>query len=150
MDNKSVSLGTSKIITINDKPVQIKKLGLIKYVQMTKNLKSLISSLLDFLRKVVSNDELLDLDDKIPVEERSKYVSSLLTELLEQNLIEVISFIDLCVDDLDFDYIAENVGLSDTIEIIQAIVEVNKLYEFGDQLKNLLRGLQTNQENSQK
>jgi hypothetical protein len=55
---------------------------------------------------------------------------------------EIIKLIDLCVDDLDFDYICDEVGLDDAIALLKAIVEVNKLEKLGEEIKNMLRGLQ--------
>lgn len=139
----NVSLGNSIIVSVNDRKIPVKKLGLIKYVSMTRTVKSLISVGLELLRKLLqfqngANDEV----EEIPTHERANFIASVLTETLEQNLMEVIKLIDLCVDDLEFDYICDEVGLDDAIKLLKAIVEVNKLEKIGEEIKNMLRGLQ--------
>lgn len=142
-EQANVSLGNAIIVSVNDRKVQVKKLGLIKYVSMTRTVKSLISVGLELLRKLLKfqNSQQGD-EDEIPMEERANFIASLLTESLEQNLMEIIKLIDLCVDDLDFDYICDEVGLDDAIALLKAIVEVNKLEKLGEEIKNMLRGLQ--------
>jgi hypothetical protein len=141
-ENTNVSLGKGIIVSVNDRKVLVKKLGLIKYVAMTRTVKSLISVGLELLRKLLkfqngpTNDE-----DEIPMEQRANFIAELLTDTLEKNLMEIIKLIDLCVDDLEFEYICDEVGLEDAIELLKAIVEVNKLEKLGEEIKNLLRDL---------
>lgn len=140
----NVSLGNSKVVTVNDRAINVKKLGLLKYVAMTKNVKSLIAVGLELLRKLLtySNAPEDESVEQVPVQERATFIASILSDTVEQNLLEVIKLLDLCIPELGFDYICEEVGLTDALELLKAIVEVNKLEALGEEIKNLLRGLQ--------
>jgi len=143
-EESSVSIGDSTIIAINDRQIMIKKLGLIKYTIMTRSVKELITTSIDLARKLINEGtlNLVELDETIPVEERSAKLTKVLSEIVETNIMQVIKLIDICVPDLGYDYICEEVGVNDALYILKTVVAVNKLQKFGEDVKNLLRGLQ--------
>jgi hypothetical protein len=143
-NTNSASIGNSKVITINDKPVMVKKLGLIKYTIMTNSVRGLITTSLDLIRQLVTEEDviLLDKNEAIPISQRGAKIAETLTNMIDQNIMQVIKLIDICVPDLGYEYICEEVGLDDALYILKTVVEVNKLQKFGEEIKNMLRGLQ--------
>jgi hypothetical protein len=136
---KNASIGNLKNITINDRQIPVKKLGLIKYTVMMSSIKDLIKSIVDVVR--LTNISMVDDGEEIPVAERSKLFADALTSLLNENLIQVIKLIDTCVPAIGYEYLCEEVGLEDVVTILQAVIEVNKIEKVMSDLKNLMRSL---------
>lgn len=137
---KSASAGKLINVTINDRQIPVKKLGLIKYSVMMGSIKELLGSIVEIVRVTsipVNND-----GDDIPVSERGKLLSEALTNLLNENLIQIIKLLDICVPDIGYEYLCEEVGLEDVVTLIQAIIEVNKFEKVINDIKNMMRGLQ--------
>lgn len=144
-NTKSVSIGNVIIIKINDRNIKVKKLGLISYSSLSRGIKDLIASGFDLMTIFGGSGDqtlaFLNMDDKTPVEQRSAKLSQTIVNMIDTNVMQVIKFIDTCVPDLGFEYICDEVGLSDLVIIIEAIVEVNKLIQVVDDAKNLITGL---------
>ena len=123
MPNKeSVTYGNELTIEINDRTIKVEKLGLLSYAKMSGILKGLISSIIDAVREQ---------SDWVNIaaapEAKGILMADLISTLVEKNILQVISFIDLCVPDLGREYIEQKVGLYDLIALVEAIFQVNNV-----------------------
>lgn len=135
-------------VQINDRQIEVKKLGLIKYALLTKELDSLISSVIRIFQLETEvkqvKDEIAEDFDKT-LQNRRTQMSRIISEIVSQNIEQVVKFLDISVPSIGKGYIEEEVGLEDMFALIEAIIKVNGLNKVvGDVKKfmSLLTGTQ--------
>ena len=126
--NEHISFPTEKQVTVNDRTVRVKKMGLIRYAQIVKEFDSLIGSVLRIFRMDQEINEFEVQNEKeLTSQERAVEQSKIICQLVSENIEQIVSFLCIAVPDLDRSYIEETVGIDDTLQLIEAIIEVNGL-----------------------
>lgn len=134
---ESVSLANTIYVPVNDRKIAVKKLGLITYSIMVKELNTLINSIFKLIDMFRGDTEFSEMSE-------NEITSNLLSELISTNIEGLMKFLDIAVPDLGYEYICDFVGLEDLILLIEAIIEVNNLNSVVTKTKNLLMGLRRN------
>ena len=137
--NEHISFPTEKQIVINDRTVRVKKMGLIKYAQIVKEFDGLIGSVLRIFRMDQEINEFEVRQEKeLTTQERAAEQSKIICQLISSNIEQIVSFLCVAVPELDRKYIEENVGIDDTLQLIEAIIEVNGLNKALDNVKKFI------------
>lgn len=128
MHNESISFPYEKHVRINDINVIVKKMGLIKYAQIVKELNTLISAVIRLLRIDLELQEAEVIEEKeLTSQEKSARQSQIICDIVSDNVEQIITFLTIAIPELDRQYIENNVGIDDTLRLIEAIIEVNGL-----------------------
>ncbi len=128
MHNESISFPYEKHVRINDINVTVKKMGLIKYAQIVKELNTLISAVIRLLRIDLELQEVEVIEEKeLTSQEKSARQSQIICDIVSDNVEQIITFLTIAIPELDRQYIENNVGIDDTLRLIEAIIEVNGL-----------------------
>jgi protein associated with RNAse G/E len=128
MHNESISFPYEKHVRINDINVTVKKMGLIKYAQIVKELNTLISAVIRLLRIDLELQEAEVIEEKeLTSQEKSARQSQIICDIVSDNVEQIITFLTIAIPELDRQYIENNVGIDDTLRLIEAIIEVNGL-----------------------
>lgn len=128
MHNESISFPCEKHVRINDINVTVKKMGLIKYAQIVKELNTLISAVIRLLRIDLELQEAEVIEEKeLTSQEKSARQSQIICDIVSDNVEQIITFLTIAIPELDRQYIENNVGIDDTLRLIEAIIEVNGL-----------------------
>lgn len=128
--------GVTKTIEINGQNVTVRKLGLIKYAKLQSLLDNFITSITDFMKRQSEIKYSIEIDE---MDVAQNLVSSIV-EVLSSNAIAMIDLIELTTD-LERSYIEEYVGIAEAVEIIDAVIEVNRIVQVIDKAKKLMMGL---------
>lgn len=140
VENEVITYGSEIIVTINDRSVKVKKLGLIVYAQMSASLRGLITSILELVQAedtfMVNED-----DEKSPANQRITGFADIISKLLEKNIQQVIALLDIAVPELGRKYIENEVGLHDTLVLLDAIIKVNNINKVVNDGKKFLQNL---------
>ena len=103
-------------------------MGLIKYVQIVKRLNTLISAVIRLLRIDLELQEAEVIEEKeLTSQEKSARQSQIICDIVSDNVEQIITFLTIAIPELDRQYIENNVGIDDTLRLIEAIIEVNGL-----------------------
>jgi len=128
MHNESISFPYEKHVRINDIDITVKKMGLIKYAQIVKELNTLISAVIRLLRIDLELQEVEVIEEKeLTSQEKSARQSQIICDIVSDNVEQIITFLTIAIPELDRQYIENNVGIDDTLRLIEAIIEVNGL-----------------------
>lgn len=128
MHNESISFPYEKHVRINDINITVKKMGLIKYAQIVKELNTLISAVIRLLRIDLELQEVEVIEEKeLTSQEKSARQSQIICDIVSDNVEQIITFLTIAIPELDRQYIENNVGIDDTLRLIEAIIEVNGL-----------------------
>ena len=128
MHNESISFPYEKRVRINDIDITVKKMGLIKYAQIVKELNTLISAVIRLLRIDLELQEAEVIEEKeLTSQEKSARQSQIICDIVSDNVEQIITFLTIAIPELDRQYIENNVGIDDTLRLIEAIIEVNGL-----------------------
>lgn len=128
MHNESISFPYEKHVRINDIDITVKKMGLIKYAQIVKELNTLISAVIRLLRIDLELQEAEVIEEKeLTSQEKSARQSQIICDIVSDNVEQIITFLTIAIPELDRQYIENNVGIDDTLRLIEAIIEVNGL-----------------------
>lgn len=128
MHNESISFPYEKHVRINDINITVKKMGLIKYAQIVKELNTLISAVIRLLRIDLELQEAEVIEEKeLTSQEKSARQSKIICDIVSDNVEQIITFLTIAIPELDRQYIENNVGIDDTLRLIEAIIEVNGL-----------------------
>jgi len=128
MHNESISFPYEKHVRINDINITVKKMGLIKYAQIVKELNTLISAVIRLLRIDLELQEAEVIEEKeLTSQEKSARQSQIICDIVSDNVEQIITFLTIAIPELDRQYIENNVGIDDTLRLIEAIIEVNGL-----------------------
>ncbi len=128
MHNESISFPYEKHVRINDINVTVKKMGLIKYAQIVKELNTLISAVIRLLRIDLELQEAEVIEEKeLTFQEKAARQSQIICDIVSDNVEQIITFLTIAIPELDRQYIENNVGIDDTLRLIEAIIEVNGL-----------------------
>jgi acetolactate synthase small subunit len=130
----SVSFPTEMIVHINDKPVTVKKLGLISYSKMSGCIRELLVSVFDLLQAQAETMEQLNLQPG----QKNLSVADLVAKLIEKNVEQVIHLLHICVPALDVEYLENEVGLEDALVLIDAILKVNNINKVISEIKKMI------------
>lgn len=129
---KKVDIEVIKGDEIKKETIIIKKAALGQWKMLTSSIKKLFEMLPEMLKaKGIDNPQ--KYIEQIEIED----LLQLIPDLLEFAAEEFIKIISLGAD-LDQEYIEEKVGLDETIDIFEAIVEVNNLVKVAEKGKNLM------------
>lgn len=112
--------------------IQIVKAGLGKWKKLTDSIKNLFGLLPEVLKEKGIEDPEKYIEGMSPQD-----LLMLIPDLLEVAAEEFLKIISLGAD-LDQEYIEEKVGLDETVDIFEAIVEVNNLVKVAEKGKNLM------------
>lgn len=124
------ALQNVKYVEIAGRTIAVKKLGLIKYQEMIDSLQEMIKSV-----NQIINFDALNNDD------REEVLAQVVVTLVKKNIEQVIKFLTIAIDDLDYDFVAHNVGITDVIRLLAALLEVNEIGVGIQELKKLLTAL---------
>lgn len=128
MHNESISFPYEKHVRINDINVTVKKMGLIKYAQIVKELNTLISAVIRLLRIDLELQEAEVIEEKeLTSQEKAARQSQIICDIVSDNVEQIITFLTIAIPELDRQYIENNVGIDDTLRLLEAIIEVNGL-----------------------
>lgn len=128
MHNESISFPYEKHVRINDIDITVKKMGLIKYAQIVKELNTLISAVIRLLRIDLELQEAEVIEEKeLTSQEKSARQSQIICDIVSDNVEQIITFLTIAIPELDRQYIENNVGIDDTLRLIEVIIEVNGL-----------------------
>lgn len=128
MHNESISFPCEKHVRINDINITVKKMGLIKYAQIVKELNTLISAVIRLLRIDLELQEAEVIEEKeLTSQEKTARQSQIICDIVSDNVEQIITFLTIAIPELDRQYIENNVGIDDTLRLIEAIIEVNGL-----------------------
>ncbi|MFW6327555.1 MAG: hypothetical protein ACOC2F_04515 [Bacteroidota bacterium] len=121
--------------------ITVAKVPLGKWKQLTDNINTLLNLLPEVLEEqgLTEKEELERYFEQISTQD----VLMLLPDMMEVAFDEVINILAMGTD-VDRDLIAEQVGIDEALEILEAIIEVNnlvKVVEKGKNMMNLLTGL---------
>lgn len=142
-ENKdSVTYGTEMIIHINEKPVTVKKLGLISYSKMSSCIRELLISVFELLQ--AQADTMLQLN--LQPGQKNLSVADLVAKLIEKNVDQVIQLLHICVPQLEIEYLETEVGLDDVLTMVDAILKVNNINKVVSELKKMIAGYMGNKE----
>lgn len=125
---KFKALPTSKFIYVNDTKIEVKKLPLAKIIKLFQSI--------DQLPKEVSM-----LDRNTPVDE----LISQAPRLIALSMDKFSKIIVQAVDDPTFteEFLLNNFGLEETIDLVEAIIEVNNIHGFLAKTKQLREKFKT-------
>lgn len=123
----NTALNNVKYVKIGDRNIAVKKLGLIKYSEMVDSFQELIKSV----------NEMINIDDT----KDDTILAQIVSQLIKKNIDQVIKFLTIAIDDLDYDFVANEVGITDVIRLLSALIEVNELITGIDEVKKLLAAL---------
>jgi hypothetical protein len=136
-NNDSISYPSEITIHINEKPVIVKKLGLITYAKMSTLVKELLISVFELLQSQAETMEQLNLQPG----QKNLSVADLIAKLIEKNVEQVVHLINICIPELDVKYIENEVGLDDALTIFDAILKVNNINKVIEEVKKLTTNL---------
>lgn len=134
---EKVSLSNEVVVTINDRRVTVRKLGLISYTKMTGALRELIASLIDLFQ---SQEQFRTQVITSPAEKNYAF-AEVIASLVERNIEQIITLLNIAVPDLEREYIENYVGLDDTIILFDAILRANNINKVVNEGKKLIAGL---------
>jgi len=144
-EKKSKSVSTDRVhyVEVNDKVVAVRKLGLLSYTTMMSSFQDIIDTLIKTYQYITNPDIFKSESNMTPekFEELSKKFSSTLKDMLVDNFFNVIKFLDIAIPELGYEYICEEVGLNDALDLLDEVIKVNKFEEAGPKIKNMIRGL---------
>lgn len=130
--SENVSLSSEVIVPISGRSIKVKKLGLIKYAELTEKLQGSISTIVELIQLADNN-----LSSNPSPEEKKEFLTQALTRLLKKNVEQIITLLDTCVPDLGYDFICQEVGLDDALALVEAILKVNNINKVVEDVKNL-------------
>jgi hypothetical protein len=139
--SENASFPNKKYVKINDREVEVKKLGLIKYAILTKELNALISSIIRIFQMDTEVNQVKDdveVEFKQILQDRRVQMSRIISDVVSENVEQVVKFLSIAVPDLEKAYIEENVGLDDMFNLIEAIIEVNNLNKVVGDVKKFM------------
>lgn len=119
-------------VEIGDRTITVKRLGLIKYSQLTSSISTIIDSIVEFFE-----DQKSLIETKTEVENKGNALAALVTKLVDKNLQAVIQFIIVCVPEVSIKDFDENIGLEELINLVEAILLVNNINGAMDKGKKL-------------
>ena len=141
MENRdSVSYPTEIIIHINEKPITVKKLGLISYAKMSGCIRQLLVSVFELLQ--AQADTMLELN--LQPGQKNLSVADLVAKLIEKNVEQVIQLLHVCIPQLEVEYLENEVGLEDALVIIDAILQVNNVNKVVSEIKKKIASFMGN------
>lgn len=136
-NNEQVTLGKEIIVQVNERNIRVKKLGLLSYARLTGAMKEVIASVIELFRSEENLRMVVESEDNADI----YAFSSIIARLIEKNIQQVITLLDIAVPDLGKEYIENNVGLEDVIVLFNAILEVNNIIKVIDEGKKLIENL---------
>jgi len=143
-EDNEITYGREIVVYINDKPVKVKKLGLLTYAKMTGSLKSLITSVLEIVemdQPLLSLNKVTEDDENIPPDDKIGAFAEIIASLVEKNIEQVIALLDIAVPELGREYIGNEVGLDDTLVLLDAIIKVNNITKVVSDGKKFIQSL---------
>lgn len=147
VNNDIISYGREHVVIINDRHIKVKKLGLIVYAKMSASLRELIESIIELIQ---SEDKFMTLnsaeigsleDENTPPAARTKAFAEIISKLIEKNIKQIITLLDIAVPELGREYIENEVGLDDTLVLLDAIIGVNNITKVVTDGKKFLQSL---------
>jgi hypothetical protein len=145
LNKDSVSCANTVYVKVNDRTISVKKLGLIKYAQLTGSLKEVIISLFEIFKlqddlkfqNLLSANE----DEKSSPDKQVNVLVDAFVSLIETNITQVVKVLDIAIPDIGYDYIENEIGLDDVLVLVNAVLEVNNVNKVVTEGKKLMTAL---------
>lgn len=116
-----VSLPKSVVVKLDDCEVTVRKLGLGKYTELAFVIEGFVKNVFGNLESVTTEKDFM----------------AMLPHMIIESLPECIRLIHIATD-LDEEYLTNDVGLHEALDLITAIMAVNNMTKVIDSVKNLI------------